>query len=136
MINSIEELNFQPNDTIDIIDSKIKEKLNLSINDLKDSLCAYLQKYSQKVCQEVANIAPHGDYSKLLETTEQMALFLQQDASKPENWELHSILDCETNTSLIQFTFYNVAVDDGDVCRGNVFVSKSGKIRHSFAQIG
>jgi dsDNA-binding SOS-regulon protein len=136
MINSIEELNLQPNDTIEVIDAKVKEKLNIFINDLKESLSNYLKYNSEKVCQEVANIAPNGDYSKLLETPEQMSSFLQQEASKPENWELHSILDCETNTSLIQFVFYNLSIDDGDVCRGNVFVSKSGKIRHAFAQIG
>ena len=74
-----------------------------------------------------------GNYEKLIEDNEGMAEFLKTEGHKPEHWELHYI-SCGENDALIQFMFMNKAIDQGDTFKGLVYVSKSGKIRHAFAQ--
>lgn len=133
MINSLIDLNLKPDSTLPDIDQKLQQHLNLSLQQLQSSLQDYLSN-NQKIAQEFNLIAPYGDYSKCHETRESICSFLKNEASQAKNWELQSVMDHDSNQSLLQFTFSNSAIDDGDSCIGIVLVSKSGKIKHAFAQ--
>lgn len=116
------------------LDEKLKEKLNLSLGDLKLAISNSIEKRADDISADMFNIAPFGDYGKLIENTKDMSAFLKVEGIKPENWTLNMIAEDQKNTSLIRFLMSCKAVDDGDSLKGTVFVSKSGVIRHVFAQ--
>jgi len=98
---------------------------------LSDSLLERIE----ELAEELMNIAPYGDYSKLMEEKDGITKFLQDEASKPENWKIQFIEAKKEKDQLIEFVFFNKSVDDGDILKGFVFVGLSGKIRHAFAQV-
>ena len=119
---------------LDQIESCIKEKLDVTFDMLKQSLSEYVVAHAEELTHEFVNIAPFGDYAKLLEDNDGMAEFLKTEAHKPEHWRLLGITPSDYKKNLISFQFSNKSVDDGDVFDGFVYVSFEGKIRHAFAQ--
>ena len=135
MINDISDLDLKEEDSIQVLEDKIKSKLGLSLPDMVSSLNKFIKDNLLEVCDDFVNIIPYGDYGNLIEDKESMAAFLVEEASKTDNWKLFYIVPSDSNPELIQFVFNNLSVDEGDVFQGHVFVSKSGKIRHSFTQV-
>lgn len=135
MISDFKELGFLNDETPEQWDSKLQEKLGLSVADMKVALSKYINDKAEELSLTFVNIAPFGDYGLLIEDNEEMAKFLKTEASNPDHWNLESSLNSPDNQSLLQFTFYCAAVDDGDLFKGHVYVSKSGAIRHVFAQV-
>jgi hypothetical protein len=135
MVSDFKELGFLNDETPEQWDSKLQEKLGLSVADMKTALSKYINDKAEELSVTFVNIAPFGDYGLLIEDHEEMAKFLREEATKAENWHLESSCNNPDNASLLQFTFYCTAVDDGDIFKGHVYVSKSGAIRHVFAQV-
>lgn len=144
MIDSIKDLgldealkdyeNLKDGELDERLDSILKEKLGLGLENLKTSLHESVKNRAEELALDLPNIAPYNDYGNMLEDNDSMATFLRDEASKIENWMVYSIQDDQKNKTLIKFVFYNKAVDDGQVLQGLVFVSKAGVIRHAFAQ--
>jgi hypothetical protein len=128
---SIEEYNNQRMAKAEAI---IKEKLGLSVDELKQRLSSYVVANAEELTLTLVNIAPLGDYSKLLEDNDGMAEFLKSEAHKVEHWKLNKISPSDVNDKLLSFEFANDSIDDGESFQGFVFVSFQGKIRHAFAQ--
>lgn len=120
--------------TLAKMDTIFQEKLGVSIEQLKQSLSEYVVSHAEELTHEFVNIAPLGDYSKLLEDNDSMAEFLKTEAHKSEHWYLVGISPSDVQKNLISFSFGNKAVDDGENFEGFVYVSFQGKIRHAFAQ--
>lgn len=133
MIEKFEDLGLDPQDKIEKIDEKIKDKLGLSLFDLKSKICESLLKKVEKISSEFTTIAPHGDYGKMLEGQEYIAEFLKSEASKPEFWALEYIMLSDVYANIIEFVFDCSAIDDGDALKGYIYVTFSGKIKHAFA---
>lgn len=134
MIENLADLELKEEDKAEDVDKKIQEKLGVSILEMQQKLSAYVVEHAEELTHEFVNIAPLGKYEDLLEDNDSMAEFLKTEAHKPEHWLIYSIRQNETNQTLLSFDFKNVAVDEGETMEGFVFVSKSGKIRHAFAQ--
>lgn len=134
MINDISELNLEQTDDLEAINLKVKEKLGVEISTMIDKLSEYVKEKAEVLSNKFINIIAYGDYSRILESQSDIINFLKDEASKPENWKMIYVAPYE-DTDLIQFAFDNSSIDDGDVFQGFVFLSKSGKIRHFFAQL-
>jgi hypothetical protein len=122
-------------DKVEDAAKKVEEKLGVSIEVMKQQLSQYVIDHAEELTLELPNIAPMGDYGKLLENNDDMTQFLKEEANKIEHWKFYSIEQSQINKSLLSFKFANFSVDDGNTLTGFVFVSKTGKIRHSFAKI-
>ena len=124
------ELDFEPViDDLAKLDDYLHEKLGVRMATLTAPLETYVKDKAEELSLDIANIAPHGDYGKLLEDNESMTNFLREDASKPENWKLEMIRSEKAGQqSLLQFVFINDAIDDGTSFKGYVFINKSGKM--------
>lgn len=121
--------------TLAKMDAVIQEKLGVSFEMFKQALSDYTVSHAEELTHEFTNIAPLGDYSKLLEDNDSMAEFLKTEAHKPEHWYLVGVREPdEKHKNLITFSFGNRAVDDGENFEGFVYVSFQGKIRHAFTQ--
>lgn len=116
------------------VGEKIKEKIGISIDDMTMALSKATIERAEELTLEIPNIAPLGDYEKLIEDNDGMANFLKTEGHKSEHWKLYGIKGNELHKDLISFIFYNMGVDQGDSFKGFVFVSKSGKIKHAFPQ--
>jgi len=134
MIEKWEDLELETADTIEQVEEKVKEKLGLSFDELKAALSNYVVSHAEELTHEFVNIAPLGDYSKLLEDNDSMAVFLKTEAHKPEHWQIQGLSPSDVKKDLLTFHFGNDSVDDGGVFEGFVYVSFQGKIRHAFAQ--
>lgn len=108
---------------------QIKEKLDLSVEDLKSSISKWMEIHAEELSLEFLTIAPYGDYGKMMEDNDSMAEFFKKEASDPQYWKLAG--GKTEGDNMIQFCFDCQAVEN---LRGFVYVSKSGKIRHTFAQ--
>lgn len=135
MISDFKELEFLNNETLEQWDAKLQEKLGMSVLDMKQALSKYVQNKAEELSLTFVNIAPFGDYSLLIEDNDNIAEWLKNEGSKPDNWQLESAYNNPDNPSLLQFIFNCTAVDDGDLFKGHVYISKSGSIRHAFAQV-
>lgn len=134
MLESFKDLNFSKEDTVETVEAKLKEMLGISFEMMGQALSVAVQNKAEEIVLEITNIAPYGEYDKMLENNDDMASFLKEEAHKPENWLIHSLMPSDVNKDLIEFIFDNKAVDDGDTFRGYVYVNKMGKIKHAFAQ--
>lgn len=134
MIEKFEDLDLKDDDKMEDIEKKIQEKMGVSVDEMRQALSVYVVDHAEELTHEFVNMAPLGDYSKLLEDNDSMAEFLKTEGHKPEHWMLYSVRLSDYNKTLISFDFKNKSVDDGDIFSGFVFVSMSGKIRHTFAQ--
>lgn len=135
MIDSLKDLNLNSKDSVEEISNKLESVLQISVFQLTEALQSSIQNRADELAQEFNLIAPYGDYSKSLENKDDILKFLKEEASQTKNWSLTSIEEHMTNSNLIQFNFINTAIDEGDACTGVVLLSKSGKIRHAFAQV-
>jgi hypothetical protein len=131
----LDEIDPEAENVYDLVDARLQEKLNISLNSLKQLLSEYVVSHAEEITLELPNIAPYGQYDKLIEDNDEMAEFLKKEVSKPEAWLLAGILDDEKFTSLIKFKFICKAVDEGQVLEGYVFTSKAGIVRHSFVLV-
>lgn len=131
----LDDLDLEAEDLEDKLNTILLEKLGIGLVEIKSSLHDSVKNRAEELALDLPNIAPYSDYGAMLEDNDSMAAFLREEASKLENWLLYSLQQDQKNETLIKFTFYNKAVDDGKVLLGLVFVSKSGKLRHSFAQV-
>lgn len=135
MIEKVEDLDLKPENTFEEMLVILQEKLGISVNEMQMALSASVQEKAHALTHEFTNIAPMGDYSKLLEDNDSMAEFLHTEAHKPEHWVLSTFrTNGGTGPEMLKFTFKNFAVDDGEAMSGFVFVSFNGKIKHAFAQ--
>lgn len=132
MIEKFEDLEIGEEDEEDAVAIKVKDKLGLSLEEMKNALKVFLLSNADRMAEDMMNIAPYGDYGELIEDKAPMSKFLQEDVSKIENWKLNYIKSGKDSN--ISFIFLSSAVDDGDVFRGFVVVSFSGKILHTFCQ--
>jgi hypothetical protein len=134
MIEKFADLGFEVDDKLEQITQKVEDKLGIKVLEMQEALGNYTRDKAEELSQQFVNICPLGNYEKMLEDNDSMAEFLKTEASKAEHWKLHYIQPSDANPALIQFAFVCDAVDEGDTFKGFVFVSKSGKIRHAFAQ--
>lgn len=120
------------------VDAILQEKLGLSLNTMKENLAQKLQEKARELTLNMRNIAPHADYSKLLEDNDSMANFLKSDAYEIKNWKLRGIRQGAEDSKfshLFKFSFDNIAVDQGETLNGIIFINKNGKIKHSMIKI-
>lgn len=115
---------------------RMRDKIGVKNEDMIAALSKSLVDRAEEITLEMPNLAPYGDYEKLIENNDDMTTFLKTEACKPENWEAYgfSTQNMLTEKALISFVFWNNAVDDGKTLEGTVFVSKYGKIKHCFPQ--
>jgi len=135
MVESFKDLLPEEVKTPEEIDKVLQEKLGIGLSEMARALSDSLLERTEELAEELMNIAPYGDYSKLMEEKDGITKFLQDEASKPENWKIQFIEAKKEKDQLIEFVFFNKSVDDGDILKGFVFVGLSGKIRHAFAQV-
>lgn len=133
-MEDFKELDFLPEDTEETIEVKLKEKLGLSLLTLKETLTTFVVDKAEELTHQFVNIVPYGDYDKILENNDDMATFLKAEASKPENWKLQYIETTKSAVPMLQFSFKNTSVDDGEGFVGNVYLGLNGKVKHVFAQ--
>lgn len=126
------ELDEKAENFLELLDVQLKEKLNLSLLQIKEALCKAIIDKAEEISLECPNIAPYGDYGKLLEDNDSMTDFLKKEASKPETLILHLIAVDEKLKQLFSFGFDSIAVED---LKGTVYVSKSGIIRHAYPRV-
>lgn len=129
--NMIEDLGLISGAGLEQWEPKIKEKLGLSIADMQTPISEWTINHAEELVQQFANIAPQGDYDKLIEDGDEMISFLKTEAAKPGHWKL---VEAKWTNNMYQFIFDCQVVDEGNTFKGLVFVSKSGKIRHAFTQ--
>lgn len=134
MIEKLEDLDLQVEDSMEQVEVKVQEKLGISVMEMRAALSSHVVEKAESLTHEFVNIAPLGDYGALLEDNDSMAEFLKTEAHKPEHWQLYGVRTSDVNPNLLSFNFSNDSVDDGDVFQGFVFVSLQGKIKHAFAQ--
>lgn len=118
------------------LNDRLKEKLGVSIEDLQNVLSKKAIEDAEKLTVQMKNIAPHGDFSKLIENNQEMAEWMKTEGHKPENWAIEEIFD-DPNMRLkflIRLRFSNRAVDEGETIFGTVLLSKNGVVRHSMVQ--
>ena len=135
MVESFKEILAGEYKEIEELDKVFQEKLNLSFADCTQALCDSLKQRAEELTEDLPSVAPYGDYGKLTEDPAVITKFLQDEASKPENWKIEFVEVKKANDQLMEMVFSNKAIDDGDVLKGFVFVGLSGKIRHAFAQV-
>lgn len=134
MIDNFEDLGLDDKDEMPQVEQKIQEKLGLTVAEMKAALGDYVQGHAEELTHEFVNMAPLGDYSKLLEDNDSMSEFLKTEGFKSEHWELRGIRASDVQKNLLSFEFANKSVDDGESFQGFVYVSFQGKIKHAFAQ--
>jgi hypothetical protein len=134
MVDSLQDLKLEDSDTLEEIYKKIQDGLGISVYDMRAALSKYVVDKAEELAKDFVNIIPFGDYDRIIEDYKPIVAFLRDHASKEDNWELYSATLCETNNTLISFYFKNLSVDDGEALSGFVYVSFSGKIKHTFAQ--
>ena len=134
MIESFKDLTFEGCKTEEDAAARLQEKLGLALQDCKEALSNSLLIRAEEVVTDLPSCAPYGDYAKLMEDPEVIQKFLEDEASKVENWEIVFFYARKEQDKVAEFVFYNKAVDDGDILKGYVYVGLSGKIRHAFCQ--
>jgi len=121
-----------PEEAYEQLNSLLKEQLNVSLDEIIDNLSLSVKAKATEIAEQFFNIAPHGDYSLLLEDKKDMADFIAGEACVPRHWVLKAMINDKNEST--RFIFANDAVDDGKTFKGYVIVNSSGRILHSFAQ--
>lgn len=136
MIESFDDIKFDESiDSVEKLFASLKDQCNIDIEECKKALSASLKVRAEELLDDIINIAPYGNYERLLEKSEEILPFLQEDASAIENWKLEFIYPVKDNNKLLELVFVNAALDDGDLLKGYAFVGITGAVRHSFCQI-
>lgn len=131
MIEDWDELGLTEGGGVEQWEKQFQEKLGISTETLLKAISDWTIANSEELAKEFVNIAPNGDYAKLIEDKSGMATFLRNEASHPQHWKL---VEAKADHNLLAVMFDNQIVDEGASLRGFVYVGKSGKIRHAFAQ--
>jgi hypothetical protein len=134
MIEKWADFEIEEEDTMEQVQSKIQAKLGIEISYLAERLSSYVQENAATLIEDFPNIAPFGDYSKLIENPKEMIQFLMSEAHKPEHWKLQVVRVNDLSPTLLTFEFGNKAIDDGDTCSGFAYVNFAGKLKHFFVQ--
>lgn len=116
------------------LNDKLTEKLGISLTEVKQALSDSLKNGADALSLDMLNVAPYDDYGEFLEDAPSIAEFLKTEATKLENWQFKSLSQDPRDKNLLKFKFYSKAVDEGKTLGGLVFITKSGKIKHAFAQ--
>ena len=132
MIEKFDDIGLEKDDLQEVIEKKVQEKLGLNFNDMYISLANYINDNVNDIVKDMINVAPHGDYEKLIEDTDGMVEFLKAEVVKGENWRLDMVKTIQDQ--VLQFRFLSTAVDDGETFMGFVVVSFAGKIKHAFCK--
>lgn len=135
MIESFKDLKIEESTTFEDLDSILKDKLGICSSDMVDKLSEYLLSHIDEIASSFVTLAPFGNYSKSIEDIKDIFSFIKNEASKKESWKLYYAQVSESNPSLMEFVFHCLAINDGEELKGYVYISKSGKIRHAFAQV-
>src|SRR5271166_2816875 len=135
MVNDFKDLKFDEAKTPEDLDKVLREHFGIGFQECSEALSKSLVERCAELIDDMPNLAPYGNYEKLMEKPEDMLQFLKDEASKPENWEIQFIEVKKDKDQLMELVFFNKAVDDGDILKGFVFIGLSGKIRHAFAQV-
>jgi hypothetical protein len=118
--------------SLEELDAKIKDNYGISLSEMAGALSVTVQERADEIVQGFMNIAPMGDYSKLLLDYPLMAQFLREEAHKPEHWQVYGLM--AQDNGHIEFVFSNDSVDDGETFKGYVLINSKGDIKHVFAQ--
>ena len=76
MIEKFSDLELKDAQTAEDVDSLLKEKLGISLDEMRQSLSTAVLSSASDLAETMFNIAPLGDYSKLLEDQPSMVAFL------------------------------------------------------------
>jgi hypothetical protein len=134
MIEKIEDLGFNDQQTPEEIAAIVKEKLGIGFPEMAELLSIYLDEKADEIAKNYVTVIPYGDYGKLLEGDAKIAHFFRTEAAKLESWvpfKLYVSKDPK-QPEMIEVAFDNVAVDEGDSMKGYVFISFAGIVRHTF----
>jgi hypothetical protein len=134
MIDNLKDIKFDDAKNAEDMDKILRDNLGIGCMECAQVLSEDLLTKLEDCLEELPNMAPYGDYDKLTEDPQVILKFLKEEASKPENWKLQYV-DREEKSNLLKLIFFNMAVDDGDILKGFVFIGLSGKIRHAFTQV-
>lgn len=132
-MGNFNDLNLSKTETEEQIDLEIKEKLGISLMEIKQAICFYTEIHCEELSKQFRNIAPNGNYSLLMEDESKMAVFIKEECSKVESWKLIEVKSSEKDSELLEFIFINSFVDDGESMNGYAYVGAAGKIRHAFS---
>lgn len=134
MIEKVEDLGFNDEQTPEEIAAIVKEKLGMGFPEMAELLSTYLSEKADEISKNYVTLIPYGDYGKLLEGDAKIAYFLRTEATKPESWvpfKLYVSKDPK-QPEMIEVAFDNIAVDEGDSMKGYVYISFAGVVRHFF----
>jgi len=134
MVDNLKDIKFDDAKNTEDMDKILRDNLGIGCTECAQALSENLLTKLEECLEDLPNMAPYGDYDKLTEDPQVILTFLKEEASKPENWKLQFV-DREEKSQLLKLMFFNMAVDDGDILKGFVFIGLSGKIRHAFAQV-
>jgi hypothetical protein len=135
LIKFFEDLDFKEEDKPEQREEQLKKVLGIGTEDMKPYICSWLKLHAEELTLQLTNIAPYGNYEKLIEDNDGMADFLKDESSKVENWKSSHFEPADKESSLIKFTFHTDSVDTGETLKGLAFVSLSGAVRHAFVVI-
>lgn len=135
MAISFKDIPFDEAKGSEAIDKLLQEHLGITIAQCALALSVSLQERANEFVDELISVAPNGNYEKLIEDPGAILKFLEEEAYKPEHWELELLGVRSEKDQLIELIFLNKAIDDGDTLKGYVFVGMSGNIRHAFPQV-
>lgn len=127
----IKDFEFTDKETEESFIQKIKDKF-IDVNELTPHICSWLKNNAEDLVDTILNIAPNGDYSKLISEPDEMVKFVKEVCCNPEVWKCCSMSE---KGQLFKFEFKCTAIDDGDKFFGIVMIGKeSKKVRHAFVQ--
>jgi len=115
------------------VDKAIKEHIGIGFAECAQALSNSLAERAEELLEDIVNVAPYGNYEKVMEDQGEILAFLKEESVKTENWGINFIE--VKSAQLMELVFTNKSVDDGDILKGFVFVGLSGKIRHAFCQV-
>lgn len=135
MVEDFKDIPFDDAKGAEELEKVFKEHLGIGFQECSEALSKSLIDRGDELLDDMPNLAPYGNYDKLMEDPTAMLQFLKDEASKPENWEIQFVEVKKDKDQLMELVFFNKAVDDGDILKGFVFLGLSGKIRHAFVQV-
>lgn len=134
-MQSFDDLNLSPEDTLDTALPKIVEMMGISVEEIKTSVLSSVSRKYEDIAKEFPNLAPYNNYKKLMTEKPEISEFIKTECIKPENWKLARIkLTKLGETDMMQFTFDCTAMDEENPLKGFVFVNKNSKVKYSFAK--
>ena len=129
-IKSIKDIKEYNKALLEKTDVFLKEKLDTSLEQLKAILCEAMKEKAEESVKDLVNIVCFGDYDKIIEDPVEMANFLKEEATKPDNWQFSRL--SSTDEEFIRIKFISTVVDDGDYFLGYIFLNKEGQVKHVF----